>query len=699
MAKDKAQDHARRLLSLWEPPADAGKPVGVLATTFTLDTGVFEEECLARFVGVQSDPYRDGAIYRIEREEKLSSLICAAVVTDIHHCSGQRSLRWDLIPSRPASGVMHAKISLLAWEKHLRVLIGSANLTGAGYRRNQECAALLDFEGLSAEEELLAPILAFLREILDTTSGVGLDRALKLLDWVSEKATRLPSPKRGLRRRFIPIGPGKPNAFDQMDVYLPPTRPTEAHVVSPFFDQTARDFGPVGRLWEMLRQRGGARLHLHVGGTFASEIGKWRLQVPGHLLESAVPESPTRSWHVHPIAVTQVQTEAGAENRPLHAKSLTLSHPAWVAWMVGSSNFTSAGLGIKNKKGPHVVNYEANVLYYFIGDAANPLHGKIASGGHRGTDHINWKTDAELSPETGEEDGEGELPPPLPAFFKGATLMGGDEQGYVVELHVTPSPKALPTVWQVRSGTTCVFDSVEWTRTEQPSSWQITLERHGPPPSSLVVDWQSCDKTHTADWPVNVDVSAVLPAPAELRDLSLAALLDLLSSARPLYEIIRGWQRRQVNDDDSDGFSAADIVDPHQKVDTSGFLVKRVQRACAAISYLRKRLEDPLLSEAALAWRLEGPVGARAVMAAIRRECREDLPDEWTFLLSEMLRELRSVVLTVPGGARAPAALQARLRDFVDELSEELVTVASGASPQVQQLARSIIEEPVHATA
>lgn len=697
MARDRSEDQQRRLLSLWEPPPHAGEPAGVLATTFTLDTGLFEEECLARFVGVQSDPYRDGAIYRIEREEKLSSLICAAVVADIHHCNGQRSLRWDLVPSRPGSGVMHAKISLLAWEKHLRVLVGSANLTSAGYRRNQECVAQLDFEGLSAETELLKPILEFLREILDTTSGVGRERSLKLLTWVEESVTWQPSPRRGLRRRFIPIGPRKKDAFEQMKGAIPSARPSEAHIVSPFFDHTPREVGPAERLWDMLRQRGEGALHLHVGGNFVREIGKWRLQVPLHVLDAPAMKRAGRSMYVHPIEVQEVQTEVGLEHRPLHAKSLTLFHPTWAAWMVGSSNFTSAGLGVQRPKGTSVVNFEANVLYCFVGDEAHPLHSQVTSGGHRGAEAVEWGT-SELLPAHGEEDGDGELSPPLPAFFSEATLVGGDERTYVLELCLSPTSSPVPRMWRVRVGAKQILDSNEWAVMGQPASCRIAFERVGPPPSSVLVDWHGAIE-QTADWPVNVAVSAVLPAPEELRDLSLAALLDLLSSARPLYETLRGWLRRQVNDDDPDGFTGADVVDPHQKVDTSGFLVKRVQRACAAISYLRKRLEAPLLSEAALAWRLDGPVGARAVKAAIRRECRDDLPDEWVFLLSEMLRELRAVTLTMPGGVKAPRALQSHLNAFITELSHELARAAKGASSQVRELVQAFIEEPTSETA
>ncbi len=172
------------MLSLWVPPAKAGKPIGVLATTFTLDTSLFEEECLARFADVQSDPQRDGALYRIEREEKLASLLCAAVIADVHHCAGRRSLRWDLLAARPKSGVMHAKLSLLAWTGHVRIIVASANLTNDGYRRNQECVAAFDFDDAFTDRALLDPLLAYLRELAGLASGAAETRVHTLLDRV-----------------------------------------------------------------------------------------------------------------------------------------------------------------------------------------------------------------------------------------------------------------------------------------------------------------------------------------------------------------------------------------------------------------------------------------------------------------------------------------------------------------------------------
>ena len=113
-----------KLLDFWSPPEQAGDPIGCVATTFTFDSSFFENECLARFIGMESDPNVDGPVYLIELEEKLAGLQCASVIVDQHHCDGKRSLRWDLIPFRDSKSILHAKISLLCWSNCIRVIFG-----------------------------------------------------------------------------------------------------------------------------------------------------------------------------------------------------------------------------------------------------------------------------------------------------------------------------------------------------------------------------------------------------------------------------------------------------------------------------------------------------------------------------------------------------------------------------------------------
>src|SRR5258708_6757080 len=103
-----------KILEAWEPLNGFGEPVGCLTTSFTFSTAFFEEECLGRFVGLESTP-GDGAAYLIEREEKLARLMCAAALVDQRHARGMRSLRWDLLSARVPRAILHAKVSLLLW--------------------------------------------------------------------------------------------------------------------------------------------------------------------------------------------------------------------------------------------------------------------------------------------------------------------------------------------------------------------------------------------------------------------------------------------------------------------------------------------------------------------------------------------------------------------------------------------------------
>ncbi|MGH8502867.1 MAG: hypothetical protein ACREVE_10455 [Gammaproteobacteria bacterium] len=94
-----------RLLDLWQSDDAFGPPIGCVATTFTFDPAVFEEQCLARFLALQSNPNESPRVYVLEREEKLAQSF-ACVIVDEHHVAPDRSLRWHLLPVRlPQGGV------------------------------------------------------------------------------------------------------------------------------------------------------------------------------------------------------------------------------------------------------------------------------------------------------------------------------------------------------------------------------------------------------------------------------------------------------------------------------------------------------------------------------------------------------------------------------------------------------------------
>src|SRR5487761_1130975 len=163
------------LSSHWCPPTDVlsdgvGEPVACLASTFEFDAAFFETELLPRFLGLRFDHTANELTFLIEREEKLA-LAAAAVLVDMHKVDpGQTTLRWDQVPiAVPGTqSIQHSKITVLVWEKLVRLIVGSANLKRQAYRRNRGLFAVLDFhnDAESPPRRLIADSLALLEGIL-----------------------------------------------------------------------------------------------------------------------------------------------------------------------------------------------------------------------------------------------------------------------------------------------------------------------------------------------------------------------------------------------------------------------------------------------------------------------------------------------------------------------------------------------------
>jgi hypothetical protein len=120
------KDRRSTMLECWRPPTGVGEPIGCLATTFTFDSGFFEEECLSRFLNIDSHPDRDSLAYLLERENMLGATY-AGVLIDHQQAGVDHSLRWDILPVRlPGNKCQHAKISVLAWFGCIRIVVASA---------------------------------------------------------------------------------------------------------------------------------------------------------------------------------------------------------------------------------------------------------------------------------------------------------------------------------------------------------------------------------------------------------------------------------------------------------------------------------------------------------------------------------------------------------------------------------------------
>jgi hypothetical protein len=670
-----------RILEAWEAPDQAGEPVGCVATTFTFSPAFFEEECLGRFVGLETTP-ADGAAYLIEREEKLAHLACAAALVDQHHARGTRSLRWDLLSARLSGAILHAKVSLLLWNRRARLIVASANLTEDGYRRNHEVFGVLDyFEGSDASLAVLTSVVDFLRGAAsfaatdETNPGPAiarwdgfLQRALRLTRrWGS---SRQPHSLATPRVFAVTTGPRRRSTFEVVRGYWPDSAPPkEAFVVSPFFDPPEAPNTPARKLWELLQQRGKTVVQFEVTAEDTPD-GRVLLHAP-EALRRAQPANRGDACTVF----RRLKLENG---RPLHAKCLWLQSGQWAVYQIGSSNFTTAGLGLG--KTP---NLEANLAYAVCfkrnAKAVRALNQAWLESG-------NAPADAQFLRDQRDEreDAPALDDVLLPPQFGDATFASESEQKGYVALTFRGSP---PVGWRLllEDKEEIFFNETQWRSKRRPSEVRLDWSADRPP-SAFRVKWRGSDGE--ACWPVNARDAGSLPPPTELRALSLDALIEILTSARPLHQVMRRLLERR-RDATTDG--ASPQLDPHKRVDTSGFLLQRTRRVSWALSALRERLEQPVPSREALNWRLRGPYGVMALVNAINREDRP--AQEKGFLLAEIAVELARVVPKTTPGCLQRRHVRAALRECIREIRSRVPVTALRNVPELKSYVRRAFRE------
>ncbi|GIW83406.1 MAG: hypothetical protein KatS3mg105_5213 [Gemmatales bacterium] len=180
----------------------------------------------------------------------------------------------------------------------------------------------------------------------------------------------------------------------------------------------------------------------------------------------------------------------------------------------------------------------------------------------------------------------------------------------------------------------------------------------------------------------------MLPAPDELKQLPLDLLIAILSSARPLHRVMHDYLRRFERSGklESEGPS----IDPHQRVDTSQFLLQRTRRISWALGALRKRLERPVATLECLRWRLRGPVGVTALAEALIRESRSD--EEQAFLIAELVLELSRARVEAKEGCVPPAVHLQEIRQVIAELRRLVPALGSNAPENLRVYVESVFD-------
>jgi len=662
------------MLDLWRPPHDAGEPVGCLASTYTFTPALFDEQCLARFLDIDSEPNREDLAFLIERERQLDRRY-AGILVDHTQAGVEHSLRWDVLPVRIRGGKQHAKLSLLAWSDRVRIVIASANVSEPGYRSNQEVAAAVDLTPEDAEVEILADALSFLRTLTSFVQGASKNppevlRARGFLDAVEKQTAKWRASRRGVVRQRLactsPAIDGRATARSALVEAMETCRrrggsPDEAWVASPFFDADDESGRVVAELCKMMARGGTRKLFFSVPCVRQEEApDRPRLAAPKTLLTVPAKYSAESTVEVLP------EKDADKNRRPWHAKMLALHAPGYSSVMVGSSNFTCAGMGVGGHR-----NVEANLITI----ADYEQHGR-----ETGQIEALWPDVAPLKdPEGAEwletrvdpEDDERVKAAVVPEGILSATYRAGDVASVVLEFE----PGCLPDDWAIyacgRQEQELVAAS-DWVAAGRPTTYTATWQ-NAEPPERLLVRWGGCE----AFMPLNVEDGAKLPAPPKLRTMTAEHMLEVLAASDPS-AALRWWTKHQdvpgTDEEELDTAATPLDLDPLRRNPLQATFLHRIRRRARVLSQLRANLERPVWGRQGLEWRLRGMIGVQALGDRFLGEYENatDHADEALLTLADFLIVLREVDYKPTEASLPKTEFDKVFRVFLSELVAKL---------------------------
>lgn len=685
------------MLELWRPPHGAGDPVGCLATTYTFAPGLFDEQCLARFLEIESEPNREDLAFLLERESKLGG-IYAGVMVDYSQAGVEHSLRWDVLPVRIPSGKQHAKLSLLVWTRYIRIIVASANLTDPGYRTNHEVAAAIELTGDNANNEMLARAIDFLRSLLEWVPGASdhppeVRRAEAFLEQVLQQTQDWKGAHREstIRQHLVftvPSSGARKAAQSSLEEALEACRqrgglPDEVWVASPFFDEDKDIDLVTDSLCKSMTRGKRRRLCFCVPAIReGQEPVVARLAAPKSLIQTPMNYEAKVTIRLLP------ERDEDKNRRPWHAKMLGLFSRRYAALMVGSSNYTSAGMGLAEYR-----NAEANLLTVLDHVAYSKEIAKLEKVWPDMEKVVDPEAAEWLGALSDHEEEEHAKDRPVPSGFLVATYRAGDERFIVVRLE----PSKLPQVWQIhacgREAQELLTSSV-WREKGETSVVKIVWKPIQPP-EKLLVRWGE----YEAFLPLNVEDSRHLPPPTQFEHLSAEDMLNILAAADPS-AAIRTWTRQHqpsgLIDDDLDSAIPIDL-NPLKRYDLQATFLHRIRHRARVLAQLRSNLQRPVWGRQALEWRLRGLVGVESLMDRLVRELAisNNNTDEALLTLTDFLIVLNEVDYQPGDGLLTKAEFgkiyQPFIRGLIDKLQQQIVPHRDRVSKDIMQFWERVV--------
>lgn len=658
------------LLDFWQKPADAGEPVALLATTYALEPDFFEQNCLARFLEVSSVNEEtksvDDIVAAVELHESLQK-ISATVLADRSAPVHRSTLHWDLLSCKVEGGLLHAKVAVLLWERATRIILGSANLTTAGCRRQIELGLAADLgpqclfptEVLKALVDELQAYLALVPGYAPRTAAIA--RATRTLDLLRQRIAAQSSRPTSLRVAFAPTS-AKTVPLDSLDQAWSGPKPLRAMHLSPFWD--SNDPKALATVRKLLTGRPASRRNQEVA------------VVLGPRGQSAFSKQLAEQVD----AVRQLKA-IDNEVRTLHAKCLLIESDEWVAALVGSSNHTKAGLGLSHARRHREMNVWLGAP--LESKEGRSLRNLIALGG-------KVPPDTEVV-EPKDED-ETEVPALPTCFGLCEVFKNGRDAQWQLRLGITET-RDMPAEWQIAFTTDgeSFMTRAQWTERGKPELEVVDLASQAMP-MFVIVSWQG-NKT---PWAVVAQDPHSLPVGPALSNLRAQHLLDALATGRPLAQVLREMLEREQA---AARETVPIVLDPLRRLEVEGSLLRKGRALAASLAAMQRRLERPLVTIDTLRGRLASPLGPEFVATKVVEafEAGEQSRAEAIFTIAEIALSVGRIdwprVLAhvdLPKGAQMVEDTLSTLEALRARVGSEPADLASYASRAIKEARKCI---------
>ena len=514
MARAGNDTGSRKLIGRIVAKQQHGPRLGFVGTTFEFDQEFFEIDFLPTLLELGAWDDRSWTS-RIAVEKALAGLDAAAIFVDANRYRGRpQSMRIHVEPVNVgAEAKLHAKVFLCVHDQAVRLIIGSANLTENGYRKNREVAAVIDATAKdpSACRLVRAAINGFDEQLKNWRN----ESAECVLTRARERITAFSSGDDRDEQEWFVWSGGQVQLWSEFVKRWPAGEPVEkVSIISPFWSAEEGE-GPISLFFESLSQRevlspAGVVLCLYAEARSGPD-GTWMPAFGAGL--PALPKDRFRisgtAYAVNPnLAKDEVDMEDLAVKRDLHAKIVLLEGPTTSLAYLGSANFSRHGWVFLDGRG---ANIEAGLVIRRTGKHRQFLQDLVpATIGEPVTLTGDWSGKVVV-----EHIGAAE--PPWPSFVRALRLTPDPDGQGRLYLCIEVDPSRIEGRWELRFLNTGdqIGPSLLQSDKSDKNAFQVILKpdmlERVLRDKDLLVSWWAYNKGREV--PVNVDLAARVDLP------------------------------------------------------------------------------------------------------------------------------------------------------------------------------------------